>query len=104
MITEMKSLPIFLALVVMPAVATAQQPATGTAQATRVTVQFASSADRKPLSYELAFKGVAVFKVRVEGQDVWAILDNGAGRTVIDTGFARSAGLELAPAEDPFVT
>jgi len=100
----MKSLAIFLSLVSIPTIAAAQQPTTQPAPTQRVTVQFVTGPERKPVSYEMGEKGVPLFRVRVEGQEVWAMLDNGAGRTVVDIGLARSLGLDPAPSLEPFET
>jgi predicted aspartyl protease len=52
-------------------------------------------AKRKPAPFELARDHI-LFEVQVEGRTVWAMLDNGAGRTVIDAGFAKSVGLKAS--------
>jgi hypothetical protein len=51
-------------------------------------------AKRKPVPFELVANHI-LFKAQVNGRDVWAMLDNGSGRTVIDTGFARASGIQL---------
>ena len=52
------------------------------------------SAQYRPVPYEL-FHGVLLFQARLDGQDVWAMLDNGSGTTVIDAAFLRSRGFAL---------
>lgn len=39
-------------------------------------------------------RGVIVFRVLVNGREVWALLDTGTGATLIDTRLARELGLE----------
>lgn len=45
-----------------------------------------------PTPYEIV-EGLIVFRVSVAGREVWAILDNGAQRSLMDEAFAREAGL-----------
>lgn len=50
----------------------------------------------RPLRVE-SFGGQILFEAEIGGRSVWGIFDNGFSRTVIDTGFAKSIGLELGP-------
>jgi len=52
-------------------------------------------AQRKPVPFELERDHI-LFRVQVEGRTVWAMLDNGAERTIIDSGFAKSSGLKVS--------
>lgn len=56
---------------------------------------FVPQFERAPVRYETV-KGRVVFRARLAGRDVWALLDNGADRTLIDLGTAKAAGLKLA--------
>jgi hypothetical protein len=51
---------------------------------------------RAPVPFELV-KGNILFRAHVAGKDVWAMLDNRADPSLIDTGFARDAGLRVGP-------
>ena len=51
-------------------------------------------AKRKPVPFELERDHI-LLQVQVEGRSAWAMLDNGAGRTIIDASFAKSAGLKV---------
>ena len=66
----------------------------------QVTIQYLPQNERRPVPFEFA-KNHIVFRARVGGQEVWAILDNGFDRTVVDNGFAKSSGLK---AEHPSST
>ncbi|WP_232318472.1 aspartyl protease family protein [Sphingomonas sp. TDK1] len=44
-----------------------------------------------------SFKGIILIKVKINGRDGWAMLDNGFGHTVIDLDFAKVAGLKIGP-------
>lgn len=52
--------------------------------------------NRKPTPFEL-FHRLILFEAQIEGRQVWALLDNGFDRTVMDTGFASSQGLNVTP-------
>jgi hypothetical protein len=39
--------------------------------------------------------GVMIFRVQIAGRDAWMMLDNGSGRSAIDTGFAATAGMKV---------
>ena len=93
----------WLAIVLIGALfAQAAAPAPVAAQAPRRDPVLAASpftfvpqVQRAPVRYETV-KDRVVFRARLAGRDVWALLDNGADRTLIDLGTARAAGLELA--------
>jgi predicted aspartyl protease len=68
-----------------------------------VYVRFEGAKTAKPAPFELV-KGTVVLKMQVAGKDVWALLDSGAGRSIIDEGFAREAGLTSAPSGIVLVT
>lgn len=50
---------------------------------------------RKPVAFELDH-GHIVFQAQVDGRNVWAMLDNGAARTLVDTGFANASGFHMS--------
>lgn len=60
--------------------------------------RFVPLAARKTASYELV-QGHIIFKAVVAGRDVWALLDTGAERSLIDTALATSAGLHIGDPE-----
>ena len=71
-----------------------QQAVDGIRSSTRFDIRFAPSAERHPVPYE-RIRGTALFKVEVNGREVWAMLDNRVTSSVIDAAFARSLGIEL---------
>lgn len=64
----------------------------------QVQVRFAPLNAHKPSPYELVH-GHVVFKATVAGRDVWALLDTGAERSLIDTALAADAGLRIDAAQ-----
>lgn len=86
------------------AVAALAAPSQATAQAqpsdpATINIQaqfYLGTEDRKPTTFEL-FHRLILFKAQIQGREVWALLDNGFDRTVIDTGFASSQGLNVTP-------
>jgi predicted aspartyl protease len=60
----------------------------------QVRARFAPPAAHKPAAYELV-RGHVTFKAVVAGRDVWALLDTGAERSLIDTSLAADAGLQI---------
>lgn len=70
------------------------QPAGDQPQNINVEVRLAQGAERKPVPMEV-FRRLLLFKARVDGQDVWALLDNGTDFTLIDSGFATSRKLNV---------
>jgi len=56
--------------------------------------RFVPYAERKPVPYETV-KGFVYFKLIVAGQEAWALLDTGAGISVIDEAFANARGLAI---------
>ena len=69
----------------------------------QIAVQFAPKGERKPLTYEL-LHGVPVFNAQINGEKVWAMVDDRVTRSVIDARFAKSHGLKLAAASGQFKT
>jgi len=69
-------------------------------QAPQNAVQFEirmnAKGERFPLPFE-TLNGVPVFRVDVNGQQVWAMLDNGVSSSLLDKGFAQSQNLPLGP-------
>lgn len=49
-------------------------------------------------------ENLIVFRARVENSDVWAILDNGAGSSLIDEGVARRLGISVSAPIGEFKT
>jgi predicted aspartyl protease len=49
----------------------------------------------KPVPYQ-SVNGWIVFRAVVAGQEVWGLLDNGAGHSLVDAGLARTAGIKTA--------
>lgn len=66
-------------------------------------VKFFNGAARKPVPFELV-QGIIVFRARVAGREVWAMLDNLARQTTINLNFARSAGIVLDDHVDRIAT
>lgn len=60
----------------------------------QVHVRYAPLTAHKSAPYELVH-GHVVFKATVAGRDVWALLDTGAERSLIDTALAAEAGLRI---------
>lgn len=56
---------------------------------------FVPQVQRAPVQYETV-KGRVIFRARLAGREVWALLDNRADFTLIDLAFARNTGLSLA--------
>lgn len=73
-------------------------PPTSAAPPMTVTLRFAEPAKRSPTPYE-AVNRLIIFKANVAGRDVWALLDTGAGSSLIDLAFARDAGLSVGAPE-----
>ncbi|MCW3847729.1 pepsin/retropepsin-like aspartic protease family protein [Sphingomonas sp. LB-2] len=59
---------------------------------------FFPDADRAPVPYQTV-KGRVVFRAKIGGREVWALLDNGADRTLIDLNAAQSAGYRIDTAK-----
>lgn len=55
---------------------------------------FVPEAQRATVQYQTV-KGRVVFRAKIAGREVWALLDNGADRTLIDLETARTAGFRL---------
>lgn len=53
---------------------------------------------RAPLAYALV-EGNIVFKATLADREIWAILDTGAERSIVDVGFAGQARLTVGPPE-----
>ncbi len=58
---------------------------------------FTPKEHRASIPYELV-NGYVLFKIKVAGREVWALLDTGATRSIVDTGLAKAAGLSVTPA------
>lgn len=69
----------------------------------QIHIRFKPKGERAPLSYEL-LHGVPVFPAQINGQDVWAMLDDRITGSLIDAQFARSHGLKVAAASGQFRT
>ena len=69
------------------------QPVAG--QTVSVEVQLARQDEHEPVPFELVQNHI-LFKARVDGQEVWATLDNGFDRTAIDLGFGRARKLGVS--------
>ena len=59
-------------------------------------IRMNAKGERVPLPFE-TLNGVPVFRVDVNGQQVWAMLDNGVSSSLLDKGFAQSQNLTLEP-------
>jgi predicted aspartyl protease len=94
-----------LRLVLVAALAcSSASPASAQSQPASSHIQFNTAfefdpAKRKPVPFELQHN-IVLFKAQVEGREVWAVLDNGADRTVIDSSFANASGLHVGPPVD----
>lgn len=63
----------------------------------------ASKEERIPVHFEL-LNGVLVFRATIGGKEVWAILDNRLESSLIDAGFAQTAGISLGQEIGPMRT
>jgi predicted aspartyl protease len=66
-------------------------------------LHFAQGADWAPLPYEVV-RGDILFQATINGRPATVLLDNGTARTVIDAGFARTAGIALSGSASRAVT
>lgn len=90
-------LAVVTSLLTLPSAVLAQQtPPDPAATTIQFDARFVPRDQRKPVPYELAGR-TAVIRVSVNGQEVWALLDNLSSSTLIDEAFARSLGLQLTP-------
>jgi predicted aspartyl protease len=95
-------LGIFVALAALVQAAPAAPPAApptlaapaAATETARAKVKFPPAADRRPIPFD-AIRKLVVFKAKVAGREVWALLDNGSDRSLIDLEFARAAGLDV---------
>jgi hypothetical protein len=69
----------------------------------QIHIDFPDAADHKPVPFEIVH-GVLLFRAKLDGLDVWAMLDNGSSSTLVDTGFILSRGLKLGPQLGEFRT
>lgn len=91
---------------VVPAVAIGQAQSTAAPPVeTRfnVNLKFPALEKRIPVPFELV-NGVLVFRATIDGKEVRAILDNRLESSLIDSGFARTAGISLGPTIGPMRT
>lgn len=63
----------------------------------RVEVRSVPREQRQPVAFERA-KGLILFKANISGREVWALLDNGASRSMIDLALARELAVDPQPA------
>src|SRR5438045_69399 len=71
-----------------PGAAPAESAPQSSAAPVQGAIELVPEKDRRPVPYELVHDHI-FFRARVGGRDVWAMLDNGSGRTVVDRGFAQ---------------
>lgn len=83
--------------------ASAQNSSTSIVQHYKINIHFAIGQDRRPVPYEMN-NGVLLFKAQINGQDVWAMLDNRSDDSLIDAAFARAHGVTLGPPIGPLRT
>lgn len=83
--------------------ANAQSGADPSVQHYKIDIHFVTGKDRKPVPYEMN-DGVLLFQAQINGQAVWAMLDNESGDSLIDAAFARTHGLTLGPPLGPLRT
>ena len=57
-------------------------------------ISFFPDSQRAPVSYQTV-KGRVIFRAKIGNREVWALLDNGADRTLIDLKTAQAAGFKL---------
>lgn len=69
----------------------------------KVIFKFPPKTQRKPVPFELV-NGVFVFRANLSGEDVWAILDNAAGTSVIDDKFAADHNISVGAPVSPMNT
>lgn len=60
----------------------------------KVAIRFAPPAQRRPVPYDGA-SGHLIFRARVAGSDIWVLLDNKAGRSILDGALASRLGLAV---------
>lgn len=84
-----------LAAALLPGRPAHAQAAPGAGQTVSVEVQLAGPNEHKPVPFELIQNHV-FFKARVDGQEVWAMLDNGFHRTAVDLAFASARNLAVS--------
>lgn len=66
-------------------------------------INLVPNADRRPVAFEI-INNVPVFRAKIGGNPVWAVLDNGMGISLIDVNFARSHGLAIGRLVSPLTT
>jgi hypothetical protein len=95
---------LLLSLLVVQGPAAAQS-ASSTPAPNRVHAQlrFAPKGQRFPVPFEM-IRNLAVFQAKLNGKDVWAVLDNRASTSLIDLGFAQDQRLPLGPVISPLKT
>lgn len=97
-------LALFMLGSVSPSVAQAPAAAIGPRlHSFNIIFKFPPKAERKPIPFEL-LKGVLVFRAKINGQPVWAVLDNGADMSSIDRQFAVDQKIAVGPIVSPFKT
>ncbi len=73
-----------------------QVAATRTVSSIEHTVKILPAQQSTPTPFK-NFKGVILLRVKINGQDAWAMLDNGFSHTVVDLAFAKAARLGVGP-------
>ena len=88
-----------------PDVAFAKQPELRPEADNQVTVNFTFyKQDERRLAPFILQRGNLLLQVKVRGEIVWAILDNGAASSAIDVGFVEKQGIAIVRPLDPFQT
>ena len=90
----MRWLAIALMLVLAAPTAATAQRAHGDPVLLAGGISFVPEADRTPVNYQTV-RGRVIFRAKIGGRAVWALLDNGADRTLIDLKTAQAAGFKL---------
>lgn len=85
-----------------PALQAGSEPQTGLT-ASPISIRFPGRSRSAPTHYE-PLGGLIVFKANVEGREVWALLDNGAERSLIDATFAEETGSTIGPPNGTIIT
>ncbi len=88
-----------------PDVAFAKQPELRLEPHNQITVNFTfyKQGERRLAPFILQ-RGNLLLQVKVRGEIIWAVLDNGAASSAIDIGFVEKQGIALVRALDPFQT
>lgn len=66
-------------------------------------IDFARGPERRPVALDIV-NNIPMFRARIDGEDVWTVLDNHADDSLIDANFARQHGFEFGAPISPLRT